>query len=303
MQVSKSDWKDGDSCSRCEKPFKMTRRKHHCRFCGRIFCDKCSSSREEGKRACLDCSERRSNGGSRPVTPEPFDSISSSGMMTGGDPSPRERISSLNSIPESSVKSIDISKVFSSVTGKKNTSDLPNSIKPPSLEVQALQAKVHELENQLKVLQPENLRLKSIYTELKSRTHALEEQKIKQDALKRMRNNLLRENRETADLEISERKADFDKSEHHQKDCELCGVEYTLTRREHHCRLCFKSICNSCSRNRLSKKQRACSHCYARHILQSRMFTQYLSENRIETLSWIALFERLSNSMWETVPS
>ena len=30
-------------CMRCEKKFTVTIRKHHCRECGGIFCDSCSS--------------------------------------------------------------------------------------------------------------------------------------------------------------------------------------------------------------------------------------------------------------------
>lgn len=46
--VSSVKW-DADStineCFDCKAKFTMTRRKHHCRVCGHIFCDKCSKSR------------------------------------------------------------------------------------------------------------------------------------------------------------------------------------------------------------------------------------------------------------------
>ena len=32
-----------EACMNCEKKFKVTRRKHHCRMCGQIFCSKCSN--------------------------------------------------------------------------------------------------------------------------------------------------------------------------------------------------------------------------------------------------------------------
>ena len=31
------------ACSQCEKPFSLTRRKHHCRACGRVYCYACTS--------------------------------------------------------------------------------------------------------------------------------------------------------------------------------------------------------------------------------------------------------------------
>lgn len=32
-----------------------------------------------------------------------------------------------------------------------------------------------------------------------------------------------------------------------QKQCSVCSVKYTLTRREHHCRVCSSSVCGDCS--------------------------------------------------------
>lgn len=33
------------SCLACEAPFTLTRRRHHCRKCGKLVCDRCSSQR------------------------------------------------------------------------------------------------------------------------------------------------------------------------------------------------------------------------------------------------------------------
>ena len=41
-------WVDDDDrthCEGCEAKFNLTRRRHHCRKCGEIFCSVCSSSR------------------------------------------------------------------------------------------------------------------------------------------------------------------------------------------------------------------------------------------------------------------
>ncbi|KAL4240613.1 hypothetical protein ACF0H5_001404 [Mactra antiquata] len=37
------EWKDADCCSRCRTSFGMVQRKHHCRACGDVVCQKCSS--------------------------------------------------------------------------------------------------------------------------------------------------------------------------------------------------------------------------------------------------------------------
>ncbi|CAM9868291.1 unnamed protein product, partial [Laminaria digitata] len=34
------------------------RRRHHCRFCGRVVCRDCSGSKVEGQRACEPCRTR-----------------------------------------------------------------------------------------------------------------------------------------------------------------------------------------------------------------------------------------------------
>lgn len=36
------DDKEAEGCSACEKPFSVSRRRHHCRKCGQIFCGQCS---------------------------------------------------------------------------------------------------------------------------------------------------------------------------------------------------------------------------------------------------------------------
>uniref|UniRef100_A0A224YYL5 Hepatocyte growth factor-regulated tyrosine kinase substrate n=1 Tax=Rhipicephalus zambeziensis TaxID=60191 RepID=A0A224YYL5_9ACAR len=62
------EWADGDCCHRCRVQFSLVQRKHHCRNCGQIFCQKCSSQNapiprfgiEKEVRVCEACFEKLS---------------------------------------------------------------------------------------------------------------------------------------------------------------------------------------------------------------------------------------------------
>ena len=57
-QRVKSKWMedaDAPNCCKCAEPFTLFNRRHHCRFCKKIFCGKCSSYRIKSQRACIDC--------------------------------------------------------------------------------------------------------------------------------------------------------------------------------------------------------------------------------------------------------
>lgn len=59
-------WAEGDCCHRCRVTFGLVNRKHHCRCCGQIFCDKCSARTsaipkygiEKEVRVCDDCYDK-----------------------------------------------------------------------------------------------------------------------------------------------------------------------------------------------------------------------------------------------------
>ena len=43
--LNRKQWVADDhvtKCTRCQSPFTFLRRKHHCRLCGRVFCNSCS---------------------------------------------------------------------------------------------------------------------------------------------------------------------------------------------------------------------------------------------------------------------
>ncbi|CAM9507953.1 unnamed protein product, partial [Hapterophycus canaliculatus] len=61
LSVDASLWVPDDmalNCCVCKAEFTMYRRRHHCRTCGRVACDDCSSKRIRGERTCLLCWDR-----------------------------------------------------------------------------------------------------------------------------------------------------------------------------------------------------------------------------------------------------
>lgn len=49
------DWKDGTVCYGCRSAFSMLNRRHHCRSCGQIFCQKCSGKVRGGVPLAATC--------------------------------------------------------------------------------------------------------------------------------------------------------------------------------------------------------------------------------------------------------
>eukprot|EP00457_Paulinella_chromatophora_P002954 gb/GEZN01002959.1/.p1 GENE.gb/GEZN01002959.1/~~gb/GEZN01002959.1/.p1 ORF type:complete len:566 (+),score=80.81 gb/GEZN01002959.1/:27-1700(+) len=58
QKVSVAEWianSDSNSCLKCNSMFTCLFRRHHCRYCGLLLCDKCTSDRMEGERICKAC--------------------------------------------------------------------------------------------------------------------------------------------------------------------------------------------------------------------------------------------------------
>ncbi|XP_072044628.1 hepatocyte growth factor-regulated tyrosine kinase substrate-like [Amphiura filiformis] len=60
------DWVDGERCHTCRVEFSVVQRKHHCRHCGQIFCNKCTTKQvpipkfgiEKAVRVCEPCYDK-----------------------------------------------------------------------------------------------------------------------------------------------------------------------------------------------------------------------------------------------------
>uniref|UniRef100_A0A7S1PJX7 FYVE-type domain-containing protein n=1 Tax=Neobodo designis TaxID=312471 RepID=A0A7S1PJX7_NEODS len=57
--MPRNQWMDDDSahdCKSCRREFTITRRKHHCRLCGQLFCNSCATENKAwGMRVCTYC--------------------------------------------------------------------------------------------------------------------------------------------------------------------------------------------------------------------------------------------------------
>ena len=62
LRIWGAKWVPDNTAERCmndkcpnNKPFGLMHRRHHCRFCGRVFCDICAPVRADGLRRCQIC--------------------------------------------------------------------------------------------------------------------------------------------------------------------------------------------------------------------------------------------------------
>jgi hypothetical protein len=56
--ISRKSWSEDNqhkSCQKCNEFFSLFIRRHHCRYCGQVLCDKCSKYLLNNRRSCLDC--------------------------------------------------------------------------------------------------------------------------------------------------------------------------------------------------------------------------------------------------------
>eukprot|EP01063_Lacrimia_lanifica_P039274 TRINITY_DN859_c0_g1_i1.p1 TRINITY_DN859_c0_g1~~TRINITY_DN859_c0_g1_i1.p1 ORF type:complete len:1045 (+),score=484.81 TRINITY_DN859_c0_g1_i1:98-3232(+) len=64
-KLSKKDWvasKGVKACQHCDQKFTLRNRKHHCRWCGKVFCGQCCAASQltGGDRVCVECNKAKS---------------------------------------------------------------------------------------------------------------------------------------------------------------------------------------------------------------------------------------------------
>lgn len=64
--------------------------------------------------------------------------------------------------------------------------------------------------------------------------------------------------------------------DHFFEHCQVCCVKFTFVKRKHHCRICGKVVCGSCSNGKLhglnDKLMRACDYCMKEHMSTAQVF-------------------------------
>ena len=306
-EASKDEWQDGDECQSCNKKFTFSRRKHHCRFCGHVFCNKCSSGREDGKRACWECcaSKRTASpdgGRTSPVLEAGTSPVLSPAVfpssMPGGLHLPPV-IMDPPQLPSQTEPSVPATPSSPTTLGKKITGKInPGESRR---EAERLTAQVAELDNQVAVLNQELIQYKGFFANACANLCRFEEARKKEDAAQEEKSALLSMAKGEYSKQISERKAEFAKGVHHRKSCVICDGAYSVTKREHHCRICYESVCHKCSPQD-PKGARACMWCTSRGQLTSSHFAGYTKANPACALAWVALLEAASEKVWRRTP-
>eukprot|EP01063_Lacrimia_lanifica_P011327 TRINITY_DN18137_c0_g1_i1.p1 TRINITY_DN18137_c0_g1~~TRINITY_DN18137_c0_g1_i1.p1 ORF type:complete len:378 (+),score=133.21 TRINITY_DN18137_c0_g1_i1:64-1197(+) len=322
--LAKEEWQNDEevsACVGCAKPFNFARRKHHCRFCGLIFCDACTKGREMNLRACTPCIEK---GSITNTPPHPGQDTSMDGIAetpnTDADASPRDDNGVKSSSREDSPghdNSKDLSMDFETPMKSPSPPYTPKAMSPktpvtpmykpgtdPHLleEIQLHRARIAVLEGQIAQLMPELTQVKQGFsnactnlvkmTEEKRRTEQEESEKVTR------KQAILRRAREEAMSDRAARKAAFEKREHHSPSCEICKFEYSFTQREHHCRVCFRSVCSVCAPK--DAELRRCDWCVTRDMLSYDEFRERLLATSVsEALTWMTIFDASSIKIWE----
>eukprot|EP01062_Namystynia_karyoxenos_P014725 TRINITY_DN15310_c0_g1_i2.p1 TRINITY_DN15310_c0_g1~~TRINITY_DN15310_c0_g1_i2.p1 ORF type:complete len:518 (+),score=96.91 TRINITY_DN15310_c0_g1_i2:86-1639(+) len=341
---------DAAECAQCGQPFHFVRRRHHCRRCGEIFCNDCSSERhvpygdanEEPQRVCDACARKIKQETADPLwhvlgpvlAPQLYHAMARHGdteALAALSPGRRtevfdavgvpriyraelsrrldERLSQHATRPRSPARPGSLSPSRSPGPHAGATSPpvgvppaRPGSISPrpahgasasPAArdadleqltdqrkeECEAIQLScewlrqcLDELERQRRVDEEREGPLEQMHEEINAYQAAgqrqLEEQRRRAAAAKYAGEAVAR----TA----AGRRAAWEDGSDSSTQCALCGVRYTFTRRRHHCRVCFLSVCAACSRCRNRRGDRRCDHCAASGLLSASGMSPWL---------------------------
>eukprot|EP01060_Flectonema_neradi_P024457 TRINITY_DN3332_c0_g1_i1.p1 TRINITY_DN3332_c0_g1~~TRINITY_DN3332_c0_g1_i1.p1 ORF type:complete len:513 (+),score=88.90 TRINITY_DN3332_c0_g1_i1:91-1539(+) len=116
--------------------------------------------------------------------------------------------------------------------------------------------------------------------------------------------DLIAQGKADSDKELKDRKKAFMKGKHKMLSCMLCLSAFTFFSREHHCRQCYRSCCDSCSRTRSRKsKERQCDWCAALDILATESIAREIKESRTFRLSLLSSLQKSTNSIRKYLPN
>eukprot|EP01059_Diplonema_ambulator_P035511 TRINITY_DN8374_c1_g1_i2.p1 TRINITY_DN8374_c1_g1~~TRINITY_DN8374_c1_g1_i2.p1 ORF type:complete len:503 (+),score=218.14 TRINITY_DN8374_c1_g1_i2:165-1511(+) len=101
--------------------------------------------------------------------------------------------------------------------------------------------------------------------------------------------------------ETKERKDMFRKGEHKVDACQLCTTPYKLLNREHHCRHCYRSVCDKCSRSR-NGNLRCCDWCMAEHVMQSTTWDREVKVSRAFRLAQLKHLKKACENIISSEP-
>ena len=165
-----------------------------------------------------------------------------------------------------------------------------------------LRQQVAELEGHVSTLTQELNKTKGFFANAFANVCKYEEDRKQQEAAKQERASVLNVSRGEFQKQVSERKHLFSKGKHHMKKCVVCSGGYSVTRREHHCRSCYNSVCGKCSADTL-KGQRACKLCVIRTTLSTAEFTKHLESSPQLALAWVSSLDAASEKIWKAASS
>eukprot|EP01065_Artemidia_motanka_P042417 TRINITY_DN5696_c0_g1_i3.p1 TRINITY_DN5696_c0_g1~~TRINITY_DN5696_c0_g1_i3.p1 ORF type:complete len:390 (+),score=122.73 TRINITY_DN5696_c0_g1_i3:76-1170(+) len=320
-----------EDCRVCERRFfGLMVRRHHCRVCGRLVCDDCSKWRvqigDREERACKACADKVEDARSTRVwhavggnmwlyfqlAEEDIATLSLDRLLellTKEGIAEEHQSAVIDALRNLQAPEADFLEISARVARadspqisprrKADRAAVPDD--PMTLE------QYHERINTFKREEAILLSLVAAvdqthdqYEDLLEKVHELEEKREdeKRERLERMKK--AREAEQKSNREVRQRKSAFIVKNHHSSECRGCSREFTVTRREHHCRGCFHSVCAKCSRKR-ERSDRLCDMCVGQRVVfGDRLMQQCEADNEMREF-WAVLLERAADDLEDTI--
>eukprot|EP01062_Namystynia_karyoxenos_P033914 TRINITY_DN24886_c0_g1_i1.p1 TRINITY_DN24886_c0_g1~~TRINITY_DN24886_c0_g1_i1.p1 ORF type:complete len:522 (+),score=140.57 TRINITY_DN24886_c0_g1_i1:81-1568(+) len=185
---------------------------------------------------------------------------------------------------------------------------MPLASSETRLRRRALAEEMDSLGEQLRLMQEQRLELDK---ELVRARQRLRDEERRLGALHQLQEQICaeRDHKECRDRKREERRArgssadaaekrcrllrrrGFEANRHHHGCCELCHARHTAHRREHHCRMCFRSVCGPCSTARDGDGRRQCDWCHVAATLRSAPWVNAVARSAADRARWATYCE------------